>query len=503
MCKRKIFWCLVLINFGVFSRGELFSALSDLEPLLKTHKRVIHDLHDYISREEERLHILKSNNFSEHARSIGITQYENATYPSAEDLRGAARALTRLQETYFLKVEDLAEGILNGVIYSSKMSASDGYELAKILFNESDYQNSLDWMITALHKFKEENNSYMFEEIDILQYISLSYHFLGDHREALKWAIRMIELDPHHSDAIINIIKFQKHIEVEEAKLNADDEADKISDENNNVNATLEEIKAQFFSFSNALCRGEVEVPPAIAKELKCRYYNENSFLKLAPIKMEYKYHNPDIVIFYEVLSDEEIEIIKNIAQPRLKRALIYNTESKRFASAEKRISKSAWLVDKESPVVERVSRRVADFTGLNMDTAEDLQVVNYGIGGHYTPHVDYALPEHTQQFSDEVGNRIATVLFYMSDVAEGGATVFPKLSLSLFPVRGAAAVWFNLFPSGEGDRETAHAACPVLRGTKWVCNKWIHMVGQEFRRPCGLTREKTGNDSDFNSRVK
>ncbi len=38
-----------------------------------------------------------------------------------------------------------------------------------------------------------------------------------------------------------------------------------------------------------------------------------------------------------------------------------------------------------------QVTRRVGDITGLDMDTAEDLQVVNYGIGGHYEPHFDYA----------------------------------------------------------------------------------------------------------------
>lgn len=40
---------------------------------------------------------------------------------------------------------------------------------------------------------------------------------------------------------------------------------------------------------------------------------------------------------------------------------------------------------------ISQVTRRVGDVTGLDMATAEDLQVVNYGIGGHYEPHFDYA----------------------------------------------------------------------------------------------------------------
>ena len=126
--------------------------------------------------------------------------------------------------------------------------------------------------------------------------------------------------------------------------------------------------------------------------------------------------------------------------------------------------------------------------TGLDMSTAEELQVVNYGIGGHYEPHYDFARKSEKNAFSSlGTGNRIATWLNYMSDVEAGGATVFPLLGVTIWPRKGSAAFWYNLHRSGDGDLLTRHAACPVLVGSKWVSNKWIHERGQEFRRPCGL----------------
>ncbi|GMR44194.1 hypothetical protein PMAYCL1PPCAC_14389, partial [Pristionchus mayeri] len=130
--------------------------------------------------------------------------------------------------------------------------------------------------------------------------------------------------------------------------------------------------------------------------------------------------------------------------------------------------------------------------TNLEMETAEELQIANYGIGGHYDPHFDHARKEETKAFEDlGTGNRIATVLFYMSQPQIGGGTVFTEVKSAIFPTKNDALFWYNLLRNEEGDARTRHAACPVLVGIKWVSNKWIHEVGQEFRRPCGLTMDE------------
>ena len=51
----------------------------------------------------------------------------------------------------------------------------------------------------------------------------------------------------------------------------------------------------------------------------------------------------------------------------------------------------SCWLNDGDSQIVKNANRRVEAVTGLQMATAEELQISNYGIGGHYEPHFDFA----------------------------------------------------------------------------------------------------------------
>lgn len=142
--------------------------------------------------------------------------------------------------------------------------------------------------------------------------------------------------------------------------------------------------------------------------------------MKIAPLKLEEANLKPYIVVYHDVISDAEIELVKRLAKPRFRRATVQNYKTGELEVATYRISKSAWLKDQEHPYIKAIAQRVEDMTGLTMTTAEELQVVNYGIGGHYEPHFDFARREEKNAFKSlGTGNRIATVLFYVGFVLD------------------------------------------------------------------------------------
>ncbi|XP_057666145.1 prolyl 4-hydroxylase subunit alpha-1 [Diorhabda carinulata] len=513
---------------------EVFTALADLEELLDTEKLVIDTLQNYIKAEEQKLELLKRyadfyqqqhNRATEDVQlyisnpinaytlvkrlTTDLTELENLMgsqisrdflnnithfkqtrlFPTDEDLNGAAVALTRLQDTYRLDTSSLARGELNGIKYSSELTAADCFELGRQSYNNGDYYHTLLWMTEAEERLRDEAN-HTISQSDILEYLAFSTYKQGNVHLALDLTNKLLEIIPTHTRALGNKVYYEDELQktTDTPKKKGDDESEEIQQDEEVHTAEADPYGKQHYE---SLCRGEIQLPPKMVAQLKCRYVTHNNpFLLIAPFKVEEAHINPNLYIFHDVMSDQEIETVKRLARPKFQRATVQNSVTGDLEVAHYRISKSAWLKEHEHKHIADIARRVEDMTGLSMSTAEELQVVNYGIGGHYEPHFDFARKEEKNAFKSlGTGNRIATVLFYMSDVSQGGATVFPVIGAALWPKKGTAAFWYNLHPSGDGDMLTRHAACPVLAGSKWVSNKWIHERGQEFRRPCTLER--------------
>ena len=371
-----------------------------------------------------------------------------------------------------------------------ELTAADCFELGRHSYVNGDHYHTVLWMKEALERLEEETIKTV-EMSDILEYLAFSTFQSGNLQEALDLTNRLLAIAPDHERAIGNKVYYENMLETEKRNSKRGDDGKEVPvDEFVQAKSTAFPTEPTFKEQYEALCRGEKQLSPRVESELKCFYWNtsKSPYLKYTHIKVEEAFKKPHILQFYDVITDGEIQVIKDMAGPRLQRATVQNYKTGELETANYRISKSAWLKNSEHEVVARISQRLEDILGLSSETAEELQVVNYGIGGHYEAHYDFARKEEKNAFKNlGTGNRIATWLNYMSDVEAGGATVFPAIGVSVWPKKGSAAFWYNLHRNGEGDMLTKHAACPVLIGSKWVSNKWFHERGQEFRRPCGL----------------
>ncbi|XP_039511524.1 prolyl 4-hydroxylase subunit alpha-1a isoform X2 [Pimephales promelas] len=529
--------CILLISLlkSSSAHNDFFTSIGHMTDLLFTEKDLVTSLKDYIKAEESKLEQVKQWAEKLDALTTTATQdpegflghpvnafklmkrlntewgevedlvlkdmsdgfISNLTiqrqyFPNDEDQNGAAKALLRLQDTYQLDTQTISSGNLPGVStdlpFKNTLTVEDCYELGKIAYSDADYYHTELWMVQALKQLDEGEKSSV-DVVTVLDYLSYSVYQQGELERALEYTKRLLTVDPEHQRALGNL----KYFDYQLAKQNKA-EKEQSPKEESKKEQEKEVGKKEYLPEKRKyekLCRGEgLRMTPRRQSRLFCRYYNNNRhpFYTIGPVKQEDEWDRPRIVRYHEIITEKEMEKVKELAKPRLRRATVHDPQTGKLTTAQYRVSKSAWLAAYEHPVVDHINQRIEDITGLDMKTAEELQVANYGVGGQYEPHFDFGRKDEPDAFKElGTGNRIATWLFYMSDVSAGGATVFPEVGAAVKPMKGTAVFWYNLFPSGEGDYSTRHAACPVLVGNKWVSNKWIHERGQEFRRPCSL----------------
>ncbi|KAI8119596.1 Prolyl 4-hydroxylase subunit alpha-2 [Lucilia cuprina] len=370
--------------------------------------------------------------------------------PTATDLAEASEALNRLQTVYDLRPADMVKGILNGKQYNASLKSIDSYFMGYYLFSKNLYYPAGFWLYNSIINYEELNNFNSIVDF-------------GKEKPLELYADILVKQN-RPKDALSSITQASDLLPTDARLLNRKNEIQQLA--NTYDGPAIHYPPPVVYNYERG-CRGHFS---NVTSKMYCIYNTTASaFLRLAPIKMEIIHLEPYMVIFHDVISDQEIEHLKNLARPNLKRATVYNDEKARSLVVNTRTSKFSWFQDNTDEITKRINQRIIDMTGFDIVGSEMLQVMNYGLGGHYDKHFDFFNVTQDTPVVAKEGDRISTVLFYLSDVEQGGATVFPNIQTAVFPRKGSAVMWYNLNNKVEGDAMTLHAACPVIVGSKWV----------------------------------
>nr|GMC65864.1 probable prolyl 4-hydroxylase 10 [Ipomoea batatas] len=205
----------------------------------------------------------------------------------------------------------------------------------------------------------------------------------------------------------------------------------------------------------------------------------------------------PRAFIYHNFLSKDECEHLISLAKPSMKNSTVVDNETGKSKDSRVRTSTGTFLTRGGDQVITNIEKRISHFTHIPVENGESLQVLHYEVGQKYEPHYDY--------FADEFnikngGQRVATLLMYLSDVEEGGETVFPdakgnvsavpwwdelsecgKSGLSIKPKMGDALLFWSMKPDASPDPSSLHGGCPVIKGNKWSSTKWMRFHEYEL----------------------
>ncbi|XP_078514694.1 prolyl 4-hydroxylase subunit alpha-3 [Lissotriton helveticus] len=534
---RALRWCLLCLGGLAGVWGEMYTSMVNVQQALATEATLLRHLQTYIRDETSRINDLKrfyekTNRLHEgaetpitnpvlaytlikrlqsewmnvvHSREASeniealVKGYKDVEkdLPQFEDLTGAAKALMRLQDVYALNVKGLVNGLfqrdssptLTNIYRPTQpfnMSADDCFHIGKVAYDMEDFYHSIAWLEESVSLFRGSYGSWFTEDEgsleEALDYLAFSYFRTGNVSHALHLSRECLLYDPDNKRIARNVLKYEKLL----AGRSPEAEQELLLQRPNVTHLRTRDAY-------EGLCQTLGSQPRHLQNAgLWCSLETNNSpYLMLQPVKKEIVSLQPYVALYHDFITNQEAVTIKGIAAPWLQRSVV--ATGTKQSEVEYRISKSAWLKDTVHPVIGQLDLRITSVTGLNIRPpyAEYLQVVNYGIGGHYEPHFDHATSLTSPVYRTNAGNRVATFMIYLSSVEVGGSTAFVYANFSVPVIKNAAVFWWNLHRNGEGDGDTLHAGCPVLIGDKWVANKWIHERGQEFRRQCSPSPEE------------
>jgi len=219
------------------------------------------------------------------------------------------------------------------------------------------------------------------------------------------------------------------------------------------------------------LKKNEVKKTPLLASEATITKHCPTLSLRYPGLRLVHE--DPPVFEIDNFFSEQECKAYMSMASEKG-----YQIQSQTFGGGSVRTSTTWYMFYKDVP---ELLSRAHSLTGLSFTCFEEPQIVRYETGQQFSFHYD-AIPK---SLLDSSGQRLATLIVYLNDVALGGATVFKDIQLQVRPQAGKALLFFPSFADGTPDDRTMHAG-QVAGDTKFIAQMWLHQSNYVPKVPPG-----------------
>lgn len=185
---------------------------------------------------------------------------------------------------------------------------------------------------------------------------------------------------------------------------------------------------------------------------------------------------SPHVCVLDGLLTEDECDqMLEETASEDFDVSGVVDAESGESIRHTARTSTSTFFHRADTPLIDKIEKRIAALTSWPVTHAEGLQMLRYEIGQQYKSHFDWFNDDKSgaAKHLERGGQRVSTTIIYLATPEKGGATFFPKVGLSVSPKRGSAVFFRNLTPDMRPDELTLHAGAPVEQGTKIIMTYW------------------------------
>ena len=189
----------------------------------------------------------------------------------------------------------------------------------------------------------------------------------------------------------------------------------------------------------------------------------------------------PKLIVIDNALNPEQCEHLMHLGGAVMENSTVSKTpeqaEEEGTYEHEARTGQFGWLACDHDEQVWEIARSFSELVQYPVHHSEGFQILHYKPGERYEPHFDAyeTETEEGQIYCKEGGQRMITLLGFLTDVDEGGATQFTNLDITIGPKQGRIIMWENCDEDiTRPHPNTLHHGMPPISGDKWNFTLWF-----------------------------